>query len=312
MSIRNRLIRLSMLLATVVVLVTAAGFWIALYAAMKTELFVELISDAGRLALMVEKAEPGAGAAYSVDLREHLFAGRYSAADQDGFFEVWAADGRSLAKSASLASGELTRPSLVDQTSGPWAPSTPLHRIGERMRAENQDLELAPITLLNGKQAIMCWIRWNPMRGPMVVGPNERDEFVVVAVAREVASMEAEQRNFTVIIVSSALLALVVFRVLIGMLVSRGLRPLGLLTREVERVDAERGGRVTERGMSQETAPIARALNAMLSKTEQTLERERRFNENAAHELRTPIAEIRAVADVAKRLQGRESLMTAI
>jgi two-component system sensor histidine kinase QseC len=64
--------------------------------------------------------------------------------------------------------------------------------------------------------------------------------------------------------------------------------------------------------MSQETATIARALNAMLSKTEQTLERERRFNENAAHELRTPIAEIRAVADVAKRLQGRESLMTAI
>jgi signal transduction histidine kinase len=64
--------------------------------------------------------------------------------------------------------------------------------------------------------------------------------------------------------------------------------------------------------MAQETAPIALALNNMLVKIEQTLERERRFSQNAAHELRTPLAEIRATADVARRLQGRESLEVAI
>ncbi|MCX5688391.1 MAG: HAMP domain-containing sensor histidine kinase [Planctomycetota bacterium] len=312
MSIRKRLIRLSMVLSTLVVIITALGFWAAMRATFQTQLFLDLIADAGRLALMVVRGEPGDASPYSLDLRPSLFEGRYAPPDADAYFQVWASDGSTIAKSSSLIDADLPRPALTDQRTAAWASRATDKGPDDRLRFENQDLEVAPVRLPSGKDGYMCWIRWNPLRGPILQGPAVPDEFVVVAVARDPARYEAQERTVTIIIVCSAALALLIFRVLIGIIVARGLQPLRLLARQVERIDADRGGRVSETGMAQETTPIARALNGMLVKIEETLERERRFNENAAHELRTPLAEIRATADVARRLQGRESIELAV
>jgi signal transduction histidine kinase len=48
-----------------------------------------------------------------------------------------------------------------------------------------------------------------------------------------------------------------------------------------------------------ELRPISKCLNDLLSRLEQSFERERRFNSNLAHELRTPVGELRAIAEVA-------------
>jgi two-component system sensor histidine kinase QseC len=48
-----------------------------------------------------------------------------------------------------------------------------------------------------------------------------------------------------------------------------------------------------------ELTPISSRLNDLLTRLEQSFERERRFSADLAHELRTPIAELRALAELA-------------
>jgi two-component system sensor histidine kinase QseC len=91
--------------------------------------------------------------------------------------------------------------------------------------------------------------------------------------------------------------------------VVRGLGSLNTLSDRVARLDESNfTHRFDDAPLPQETAPVARAINTLLDKAEAALERERRFSENAAHELRTPIAEIRAVADVSRRVGSLPSL----
>ncbi len=81
--------------------------------------------------------------------------------------------------------------------------------------------------------------------------------------------------------------------------VSRGLVPL----RRLGDVLTERPANVMEPlvldGAPAEIAPIVQALNSLLARIGGLMETERRFTADAAHELRTPIAAIRAQAQVA-------------
>ena len=65
----------------------------------------------------------------------------------------------------------------------------------------------------------------------------------------------------------------------------------------------DKGGREKERfaveELPSELKPIAGRLNDLLARLEGSFERERRFSANLAHELRTPIAELRSQAELA-------------
>lgn len=302
-----------MILATCVVLVAAGGFWFAFRTAATLQLLLDLVSDAGRLALMIVRSEADDPVPYALDLRPHLFSLRYSGSSANGYYQVWASDGSTIARSPSLGGAELPRPTLADQTHGPWAPpaGTPADPEG-LPRFENQDLEVSEVVLPGGAQGFQCWIRFNPLRGPVLPGPGEPDDFVVIAIAKRAEAFDAQMRDLTIIIAGTALSALLVFRLVIGLVVHRGLSSLRALSREVELLDAAPGSRVRETGMSRETAPVAAALNTLLARSDQTLERERRFSENAAHELRTPLAEIRVIADVARRLGTTQAAADAV
>jgi two-component system sensor histidine kinase QseC len=60
-----------------------------------------------------------------------------------------------------------------------------------------------------------------------------------------------------------------------------------------------------------ELAPISAKLNDLLTRVLASFERERRFSADVAHELRTPIAELRAIADVALRFPPEAIARTA-
>jgi len=57
--------------------------------------------------------------------------------------------------------------------------------------------------------------------------------------------------------------------------------------------------RISHQGSDDEVSELADALNAMLDELADSLERQRRFASNASHELKTPIATIQTMADVA-------------
>ncbi len=87
--------------------------------------------------------------------------------------------------------------------------------------------------------------------------------------------------------------------------VRRGLRPLEDLRRRVEALArAGAGARLDPRGLPAELGPLAEALDRALVAWGAALERESRVSAHVAHELRTPVAELRAAADLAQARPG--------
>jgi two-component system sensor histidine kinase QseC len=81
--------------------------------------------------------------------------------------------------------------------------------------------------------------------------------------------------------------------------VRRGLAPLRALSQTLEQRRPQALEPVAAHGLPQEMQPLVQALNTLLERLAGLLESERRFTADAAHELRTPIAAIRAQAQVA-------------
>lgn len=96
----------------------------------------------------------------------------------------------------------------------------------------------------------------------------------------------------TPLIVGAALLLVVA-----NLLVLYGLAPLRELAANIDRRDPDTLEPLETSRVPREAAPVVRALNALLTRVRHAFERERRFIDAAAHELRTPLAALKIHAD---------------
>ena len=89
---------------------------------------------------------------------------------------------------------------------------------------------------------------------------------------------------------------------IVRFVLARGLRPLDRLAQEVREIDpASLDRRIGEKGLPAELSPVASRVNELLGRIGETFERERRFSSHAAHELRTPLAELKTIAEMGAR-----------
>jgi two-component system sensor histidine kinase QseC len=88
--------------------------------------------------------------------------------------------------------------------------------------------------------------------------------------------------------------------ILLWIAVMRGLRPLEQLTREVKLRKPDNLTALQASSAPLEVLPLIEQLNRLFERIEVSMEKERRFTADAAHELRTPVAAIRAQAQVAQ------------
>ena len=85
-------------------------------------------------------------------------------------------------------------------------------------------------------------------------------------------------------------------------LVGRALRPVYAMRTALATISgASMDQRVPEPGTGDEVDHLARTMNSMLERLEHATERQRRFVSDASHELRSPVASIRATVEVAQR-----------
>ena len=86
--------------------------------------------------------------------------------------------------------------------------------------------------------------------------------------------------------------------------------------RDAAQAVAERGGDdfspLAEASLPRELQALVKAFNGLLQRLAQALEGERRFTEDVAHELRTPLAAIRLQAQVASRASAPEAAQAAL
>jgi len=93
--------------------------------------------------------------------------------------------------------------------------------------------------------------------------------------------------------------------------VRRALAPLREIGDELRGRQPDELQPLDDRRAPSELKPLIGAMNGMFSRIDTMLKRERRFTADAAHELRTPLAVLRAQWDVVRRSQGDDERATA-
>ena len=115
------------------------------------------------------------------------------------------------------------------------------------------------------------------------------------------------------------LLALPILAISIWFVAGRGLSPLHKLSDEVSKRGADELSVIDSKPVVEELLPLTLSINSLFERLRHAIDRERQFTADAAHELRTPLAGMKAQAQVAmrssdpvERQQALKKVLTAI
>ena len=129
----------------------------------------------------------------------------------------------------------------------------------------------------------------------------------------QVAQLEADRAALArELSLRMAMPTLLLVPLLLGLLIvglARGLAPLQWTSRRVSDRDAKRLDPLPTQDVPVELQTLVRQINALLERLAESLETQRRFVADAAHELRSPVAALALQAQVAERAatpEGRE------
>lgn len=106
--------------------------------------------------------------------------------------------------------------------------------------------------------------------------------------------------------------ALPLLALLLWIAVMRGLHPLDQLTREVAQREPDNLAALDISSAPREVLPLIERLNRLFTRIEASMQKERRFTADAAHELRTPVAAIKAQTQVARAASGEAERIHAL
>ncbi len=192
----------------------------------------------------------------------------YAGGGHTDFLQLWDAGGHTLLASDSNNDASLTQPRDVPANK-PF---------------------LYDLTLPDGHKGRAIAMR---------VTMQERAGDAILAVAEEREQIYALERRVHIALITGVVVTSL-FAVLLAVWVVRsGLRPL-LTFSNVVRQSSEAFVLPVQR-LPSELRPLADTLNDAFGRLQQALQRERRFTRDVAHELRTPLAEIRTALELAQR-----------
>jgi signal transduction histidine kinase len=203
------------------------------------------------------------------------------------FFQIWRTNGKTLKRSATLGTNDWPRPETSIQSPRLWN-----------------------VTLPNGQPGRALAVRYTPLvdkadrRPAFLRERNPRMDFTPAQADLVVASsrIQLDRTLHSVVLGIGAVggLFLVGSVLIVRLSLRRGLAPLDLLAAQAATIDASSlQARFPTDTIPEELRPISQRLNDLLARLEAAFERERRFSTDIAHELRTPIGELRTLAEVA-------------
>lgn len=154
------------------------------------------------------------------------------------------------------------------------------------------------LKLPDGKGGRAAGIAFVPVEDEESTRPAHLELTLVVAAHRDALNRQLRLVATALIVVGIAIIAATLYAVAFA--VRRGLMPLAALGERAASINADSLAlRFPADPMPAELQPIAGKLNELLARLEAAFARERQFSADVAHELRTPIAELRSLAEVA-------------
>lgn len=142
--------------------------------------------------------------------------------------------------------------------------------------------------------------------GPDTAAPSASGCSLGLAVdVREVRSFQTSMDRIEY---GCILIAVLIVVLLTPLLIRRGLKPLSRLAEAVQLIGPESPEQRLDSDSASELQPLIMRFNEVLSRMEEGLMRERQFASGVAHELRTPLAELRTMIEVELRYPSQRDL----
>jgi two-component system, OmpR family, sensor kinase len=133
----------------------------------------------------------------------------------------------------------------------------------------------------------------------------------VVQVGQPLSTRDALARGMSISVLMPMMVLIPLLVVLMAWLLTRGLAPLNETSRRVSHRDASRLDPLPTEHVPEELLPLVQQINALLDRLAGSLDAERRFLADAAHELRSPVAALALQVQLAERAQHPEARAAA-
>ena len=225
-------------------------------------------------ALAISTLTAVTGHGIQVTFTDRFFRG-FDDRNPKDFFEIWDASGQPVARSESLGQDDLPRPARLVEKASFWNQELPTRRSGRAIGF---------------------------VFAPKVPGVRRGGPSLFLVVASDASELNEDVwRLVTIALITGAVL-LGATCWLIPLALRRGLRPLERLGEQAAAIDSHSlATRFPISDLPRELRPIASRLNDLLGRIEESFERERRFSADLAHELRTPLAELRTLVECSQQ-----------
>lgn len=198
----------------------------------------------------------------------------YHSEDGDAFYQIWDSRGEVIEKSISLGDLDLPFPGKTS--------SEPLFSTSE---------------LTDGRK--VRTMTYRAQSGGKGKGKGRRGVKISV-LGKETTSIRTTLSSVFGGIVLTGILGGICAVGLVQFVLGRGLKPLDQLGEQATGIDiSSTGEQFDDSGAPAELKPVYSRLNELMKRLTDGFERERQFSSNLAHEMRTPVAELKMISEVA-------------
>ena len=210
---------------------------------------------------------------------------RYKELNSGYYFQAWDDKGELTERSDSLGKSNLPFPGTVSPqpvfVTATSENGIPLRTMNFRFTMPNQKGR--------GKS--------NGMKGSK---GGRGNNFQIVSLAQDISEQDRTLSILLGGLVIVGLLAAGATMALVGTSLNRGLNPLRSLGRQSEAIDVNTlDSRFDDSEAPVELKPVYARLNGLMDRIQTSFDRERRFSADLAHEIRTPIAVLKMICEVA-------------